>query len=90
VRITFAVASSDAAVAALGVGLRDHPNADPQLLQDPAYVGVAVTQVQGRPGVTRVRVPFVDDQTLAGLARDTAGLTADPALLLPSSAVPVG
>jgi S-DNA-T family DNA segregation ATPase FtsK/SpoIIIE len=90
VRITFAVASSDAAVAALGVGLRDHPNADPQLLQDPAYVGVAVTQVEGRPGFTRVRVPLVDDQALADLARNAAGLTADPALLLASAAVPVG
>jgi S-DNA-T family DNA segregation ATPase FtsK/SpoIIIE len=82
VRITFAVASSDAAVAALGVGLRDHPEADPQLLQDPAYVGVAVTQVEGRPGFTRVRVPQVDDQTLADLARATSSLTTDPARLL--------
>jgi S-DNA-T family DNA segregation ATPase FtsK/SpoIIIE len=87
VRITFAVASSDAAVAALGVGLRDHPEADPQLLQDPRYVGVAVTQVEGRPGFTRVRVPHVDDQDLAQLAQANAGLTADPARLLGPSAV---
>jgi S-DNA-T family DNA segregation ATPase FtsK/SpoIIIE len=87
VRITFAVASSDAAVAALGVGLRDHPEADPQLLQDPAYVGVAVTQVEGRPGFTRVRVPRVDDQALAELAQTTASLTADPARLLAPTVV---
>jgi S-DNA-T family DNA segregation ATPase FtsK/SpoIIIE len=89
VRVTFAVASSDAAVAALGVGLRDHPEADPQLLQDPAYVGVAVTQVEGRPGFTRVRVPQVDDQELADLARATSSLTADPARLLAPTAVEV-
>jgi len=87
VRITFAVASSDAAVAALGAGLRDHPDADPQLLQDPRYVGVAVTQVEGRPGFTRVRVPHVDDQALAGLAAATAPLTADPTRLLAPTAV---
>jgi S-DNA-T family DNA segregation ATPase FtsK/SpoIIIE len=87
VRVTFAVASSDAAIAALGVGLRDHPEADPQLLQDPRYVGVAVTQVEGRPGFIRVRVPHVEDQALAELAQATAGLTADPARLLAPTAV---
>jgi len=82
VRISFAVASSDAAIAALGVGMRGHPDADPQLLQDPAYIGVAVTQIEGRSGFTRVRVPLVDEKALADLALRTAPLVADPARVL--------
>jgi S-DNA-T family DNA segregation ATPase FtsK/SpoIIIE len=88
VRISFAVASSDAAIAALGTGMRAHPDADPQLLQDPAYIGVAVSQIEGRPGFTRVRVPLVDEPALAALAQRTAPLVADPRRLLTPQPVP--
>src|SRR5512132_150411 len=43
VAISFATRTVDGAVAALGEEIRQHPNASPVLLNDPAYVGVAVT-----------------------------------------------
>jgi hypothetical protein len=51
-------------------------------LNDPAYVGVAVTSLPGRPGFCRVRTPLVDHHHVAALIRATAALRADPAGLL--------
>jgi hypothetical protein len=50
VAISFATRTMDGAVAALGEEIRQHPDASPVLLNDPAYVGVAVTSLPGRPG----------------------------------------
>jgi S-DNA-T family DNA segregation ATPase FtsK/SpoIIIE len=69
-------------VAALGEEIRQHPDASPVLLNDPAYVGVAVTSLPGRPGFERVRTPQVDRHQLAAIIHATAGLRDDPALLL--------
>jgi DNA segregation ATPase FtsK/SpoIIIE, S-DNA-T family len=57
VAISFATRTVDGAVAALGEEIRQHPDASPVLLNDPAYVGVAVTSLPGRPGFHRVRPP---------------------------------
>ena len=57
VAISFATRTLDGAVAALGEEIRQHPDASPVLLNDPAYVGVAVTSLPGRPGFHRVRTP---------------------------------
>jgi DNA segregation ATPase FtsK/SpoIIIE, S-DNA-T family len=57
VAISFATRTVDGAVAALGEEIRQHPDASPVLLNDPAYVGVAVTSLPGRPGFHRVRTP---------------------------------
>ena len=57
VAVTFATRTLDGAVAALGEEIRQHPDASPVLLNDPAYVGVAVTSLPGRPGFHRVRTP---------------------------------
>src|SRR4029453_8866583 len=57
VAISFATRTIDGAVAALGEEIRQHPDASPVLLNDPAYVGVAVTSLPGRPGFHRVRTP---------------------------------
>jgi DNA segregation ATPase FtsK/SpoIIIE, S-DNA-T family len=68
--------------AALGEEIRQHPDASPVLLNDPAYVGVAVTSLPGRPGFHRARTPQVDHHQVAAIIRATAGLLADPAELL--------
>jgi DNA segregation ATPase FtsK/SpoIIIE, S-DNA-T family len=82
VAISFATRTLDGAVAALGEEIRQHPDASPVLLNDPAYVGVAVTSLPGRPGFHRVRTPQVDHHQVAAIIRTTAGLRADPAELL--------
>ena len=68
-------------MAALGEEIRQHPDASPVLLNDPAYVGVAVTSLPGRPGFHRVRTPQVDHHQVAAIIRTRAGLRADPAEL---------
>jgi DNA segregation ATPase FtsK/SpoIIIE, S-DNA-T family len=86
VAISFATRTLDGAVAALGEEIRQHPDASPVLLNDPAYVGVAVTNLPGRPGFHRVRTPQVDHHHVAALIRATASLRADPAGLLANQA----
>jgi S-DNA-T family DNA segregation ATPase FtsK/SpoIIIE len=84
--ISFATRTVDGAVAALGEEIRAHPDASPVLLNDPAYVGVAVTSLPARPGFLRVRTPQVDHHQVAALIRATTGLRADPAELLAEQA----
>src|SRR5215212_1273671 len=86
VAISFATRTVDGAVAALGEEIRQHPDASPVLLNDPAYVGVAVTSLPGQPGFQRVRTPQVDHHQVAAIIRATAGLRADPAVLLAEQA----
>jgi S-DNA-T family DNA segregation ATPase FtsK/SpoIIIE len=86
VAISFATRTIDGAVAALGEGIRQHPDASPVLLNDPAYVGVAVTSLPGRPGFHRVRTPQVDHHQVAAIIHATTGLRADPAMLLTDQA----
>jgi DNA segregation ATPase FtsK/SpoIIIE, S-DNA-T family len=86
VAISFATRTVDGAVAALGDEIRQHPDASPVLLNDPAYVGVAVTSLPGRPGFHRVRTPQVDPHQVAAIIRATAGLRADPAGMLAEQA----
>jgi S-DNA-T family DNA segregation ATPase FtsK/SpoIIIE len=89
VAISFATRTLDGAVAALGEEIRQHPDASPVLLNDPAYVGVAVTSLPGRPGFQRVRTPQVDHHQVATVIQATAGLRADPAALR-AEAAPAG
>jgi DNA segregation ATPase FtsK/SpoIIIE, S-DNA-T family len=87
VAISFATRTLDGAVAALGEEIRQHPDASPVALNDPAYVGVAVTSLPGRPGFCRVRTPRVDHAQLVEVIRaTTVGLRADPAVLLAGQA----
>jgi DNA segregation ATPase FtsK/SpoIIIE, S-DNA-T family len=86
VAISFATRTVDGAVAALGEEIRQHPDASPVLLNDPAYVGVAVTSLPGRPGFYRVRTPQVDHHQVAAIIRASAGLRADPGVLLAEQA----
>jgi S-DNA-T family DNA segregation ATPase FtsK/SpoIIIE len=88
VAVCFATRTLDGAVAALGEEIRSHPEASPVRLNDPAYVGVAVTSLPGRPGFHRVRTPAVDPAQLATIVRASAGLRADPAELLAQAGVP--
>ncbi|OKI49088.1 cell division protein FtsK [Streptomyces sp. MJM1172] len=80
--LSFAQKTVEAAVAALGDDIRNWPDASPVTLQDPAYVGVAVMAMQGRPGYTRIRTPYVSDADAARVAEATSHLTADPPLCL--------
>jgi S-DNA-T family DNA segregation ATPase FtsK/SpoIIIE len=86
VAISFATRTLDGAVAALGEEIRQHPDASPVLLNDPAYVGVAVTSLPGRPGFQRVRTPQVDHHQVAAIIRATGSLRPDPAELLAEQA----
>jgi S-DNA-T family DNA segregation ATPase FtsK/SpoIIIE len=86
VAISFATRTVDGAVAALGEEIRQHPDASPVLLNDPAYVGVAVTSLPGRRGFHRVRTPQVDHHQVAAIIRATSGLRGDPAALLAEQA----
>jgi DNA segregation ATPase FtsK/SpoIIIE, S-DNA-T family len=86
VAISFATRTLDGAVAALGEEIRQHPDASPVLLNDPAYVGVAVTSLPGRSGFHRVRTPQVDHHQVAVIIRASIGLRADPAQLLAEQA----
>jgi S-DNA-T family DNA segregation ATPase FtsK/SpoIIIE len=86
VAISFATRTVDGAVAALGEEIRQHPDASPVLLNDPAYVGAAVTSLPGRPGFHRVRTPQVDHHQVAAIIRATVGLRRDPAGLLAGQA----
>jgi DNA segregation ATPase FtsK/SpoIIIE, S-DNA-T family len=86
VAISFATRTLDGAVAALGEEIRQHPDASPVLLNDPAYVGVAVTSLPGRPGFHRVRTPQVDHHQVAAIIRASVGLRRDPAELLAAQA----
>ena len=86
VAISFATRTLDGAVAALGEEIRQHPDASPVLLNDPAYVGVAVTSLPGRRGFQRVRTPQVDHHQVAAIIRTTAGLRTDPGELLAAQA----
>jgi DNA segregation ATPase FtsK/SpoIIIE, S-DNA-T family len=86
VAISFATRTVDGAVAALGEEIRQHPDASPVLLNDPAYVGVAVTSLPGRPGFQRVRTPQVDHHQVAAVIRATTGLRRDPSVLLAEQA----
>jgi S-DNA-T family DNA segregation ATPase FtsK/SpoIIIE len=82
VAISFATRTLDGAVAALGEEIRQHPDASPVQLNDPAYVGVAVTSLPGRPGFQRVRTPLVDHHQVAAIIHATSRLRRDPAGLL--------
>jgi DNA segregation ATPase FtsK/SpoIIIE, S-DNA-T family len=86
VAISFATRTIDGAVAALGEEIRQHPDASPVLLNDPAYVGVAVTSLPGRPGFHRVRTPQVDHHQVAAIIRASVGLRRDQAELLAQAA----
>jgi DNA segregation ATPase FtsK/SpoIIIE, S-DNA-T family len=86
IAISFATRTVDGAVAALGEEIRQHPDASPVQLNDPAYVGVAVTSLPGRPGFHRVRTPQVDHHQVAAIIRASTGLRADPGELLAEQA----
>src|SRR5829696_2440400 len=86
VAISFATRTLDGAVAALGEEIRQHPDVSPVLLNDPTYVGVAVTSLPGRPGFHRVRTPQVEHYQVAAVIRATAQLRVDPAGLLAEQA----
>ncbi|MFE0186940.1 FtsK/SpoIIIE domain-containing protein [Streptomyces sp. NPDC058989] len=82
VGLSFAQKTAEASVAALGEAIRDWPDANPMHLQDPSYVGVASMALQGRPGFTRVRTPYVDDAHVAEIGNTTGHRTCDPQILL--------
>lgn len=91
VGICFATTTIEAAEATLGRGIRDTPEAWPiQLVDKQRYVGVCVaTGLPGRSGYVRLRVPDLDAEELADIARQTApyrrAITPAPAVQEPES-----
>lgn len=90
VSLAFACRTIDAAVAALGENIRQYPEANPVDLQDPIYVGVAVMAVEGRPGFTRVRMPYVPDDTAAAVATHHRELVGTRGQLSAASLLSIG
>jgi DNA segregation ATPase FtsK/SpoIIIE, S-DNA-T family len=92
--ISFAVRTKEAAVAALGDGIREYPSYCPTQLQDRAYTGVCTASLRtGMSPFVRVRVPEITEQAAAERAAATAHLRADPVLarlkpLIPEGEVP--
>ncbi|GAA3042475.1 hypothetical protein GCM10020229_79290 [Kitasatospora albolonga] len=82
VSLSFAQKTTESAVAALGEDIRNWPDANPVIMQDPGYVGVATMARQGHEGFTRIRIPYVDPADTARIAQASAHLTADPGHLL--------
>lgn len=72
--ISFACKTDEAAIAALGADIRNHPDANPVGLQDPSYVGVASMVVEGRTGFTRFRNPYCSELEAAQVAQTSAHL----------------
>jgi S-DNA-T family DNA segregation ATPase FtsK/SpoIIIE len=81
---SFAQTTSAAARAALGDDISEYPDANPINLQGPDLVGVMVTKVQGRPGFSRLRTPYVPELEQERIARETAGMRVDPWALVPA------
>jgi S-DNA-T family DNA segregation ATPase FtsK/SpoIIIE len=90
VSLAFACRTIEAAVAALGEDIRQYPEANPVQLRDPAYVGVATMAVEGRPGFTRVRMPYVPDETAAAVANHHRDLVATRGQLPAASLLSIG
>ncbi len=80
--LSYACRTDDAAVAALGADIRQHPDVSPVRLVGPENVGIAVATLPGRPGFPRLRTPLVDDVRVAAIAQSTAELRRDPTELL--------
>lgn len=82
--MSFAVKTSDAAVAALGADIRQYPSFSPVMFLDRAYAGCAVlTQRNGQDPFTRLRAPFVTEDQAAEVATASADLRRDPRVTLP-------
>jgi DNA segregation ATPase FtsK/SpoIIIE, S-DNA-T family len=84
VAMSFAVRTTDAAVATLGSAIRDYPTYSPAGLALPDYTGVAtVTLRTGQDPFTRLRGPLVSEDQAAGVAVASAHLRRDPRASLP-------
>lgn len=81
---SFAVKTRDAAVAALGEGIREYPSYCPTGLQErPDYIGVATASLPtGQDPFVRLRVPEISEAAADQRARETAQLRRDPTALV--------
>lgn len=76
---SFAVRTTEAAVASLGDSIRQHASSSPVALQDPAYVGCMTALLRtGNEPYVRLRVPTLADDFPAEVAAATAHLATDP------------
>ncbi len=78
VALSFALKTQDAAVAALGEDIRQHPDANPINLVADEYRLVATMARQDAAGFKRVRCSYVPDEYAAEVATETAHLTRNP------------
>jgi S-DNA-T family DNA segregation ATPase FtsK/SpoIIIE len=82
--LSFAVRTTDAAVAVLGSAIRNYESYSPVGLVLPEYTGVAtVTLRTGQDPFTRLRGPYVTEVQAAAVAAASAHLRRDPRVSLP-------
>lgn len=91
--LSFAVKTRDAAVAALGEHIKEHPSFCPTTLQArPDYIGVCTASLPtGADPFVRIRVPEVTEAAAAARAAETACKRLDPTAIpapVPVAAVP--
>lgn len=78
--ICFAVKTNAAAEAALGEGIKEHPDANPVQYQAEEYIGVASMVAERRAGFTRFRSPLCREAIAAAICDQTAELVAPQAV----------
>lgn len=82
--VCFAVKTIEAAVAALGDQIRQHPTYAPMLLQGPEHVGVCVASLRtGLMPFVRLRVPELSEQAVAARAMSVSPAEAPAAQIEP-------
>lgn len=86
-RTCLGVQEETVAVAALGEGIKDHPEAMPTQFMNPRYIGCATTSSELDPGFTRFRSPYCSPRLAARAAKETQHLVTRQ---LKQFALPVG
>lgn len=72
--VCFAVKTDEAAQAALGSAIKDHPDANPINYQPEEYIGVASMVAERRKGFVRFRSPLCRETIAAAVCDQNAGL----------------
>lgn len=86
-RLCLGVQEEAVAVAALGEGIKDYPDAMPTQYMSQRYKGCATTTSEFEPGYTRFRTPYCSPRLAARASKETRHLVAGQ---LKQFAIPVG
>ena len=86
-RLCLGVQEESVAVAALGEGIKDYPDAMPTQYMNQRYKGCATTTSEHEPGFTRFRTPYCSPRIAARASKETQHLVGGQ---LKQFALPVG